>query len=100
MYSIYVSISSSTYLQKEKLHPYVHDSNVTKLLANMLTSNLYFIIFRIVSCNLVSIKIIIIIIIIIAIIIIIIEKWSAMQGRESTVFTLSVRRPQPHNTDE
>ena len=42
--------------------PYGFDSNVTKLLANLLTKPSIFIILSIVSCNLVSIKIIIIII--------------------------------------
>ena len=49
--------------------PYGLESNRTKLLANQLIpSHLYFIILPIVSCNLVSIKMIIIVIIIIIII--------------------------------
>ena len=69
MYIHYVSLSSSaTYFRFfsyliSYATLYGLDSNVTKLLANLLTSDLYFIILPIVSCNLVSIKIIIIIII-------------------------------------
>ena len=54
------------FLARLVMLPYGLHSNVTKLLANLLTK-LYFIIMHIIQCNLVSIKYIIIIIIIIII---------------------------------
>ena len=69
--------------------PYGLDSNVTQLLANLLTKPTVFYYLPIESCNFVSIKLLLLLL----------KEVGSARLRERVIYTLSVRRPQSHNTN-